>query len=76
MRVPVLHTSVNTYLSLDYSHPSGCEVVMSLWFCFAFSLMINDVEHLLLCLLAICMSSVDKCLFRSHYSVGHLKIIF
>ena len=54
-----LPTLVIFLLVVDSSHPNGCEVVSHCGFDWH-NLDYNDAKYLFLCLLAICISSLEK----------------
>ena len=73
-RVPFFPHSLQRLVFIDffnYGHSDWCEVIPHCSL-ICISLIVSDVEHLFMCLLVICMSSLEKCLFRSfaHFSIG------
>ena len=49
----------------DAGHSDWCEVMVIIVVLICIALIVGSVEHLFMCLSAVCTSSLRKCLFRS-----------
>ena len=67
-------TSLSTlgiFWFLESGHPNRCEVISHSGLTWI-SLIISNAEYIFICLLVICVSSLDKCLLKSfsHFLIG------
>ena len=68
----IQHLSFSGVLfGLVSGHPNSCEVILHVFIYIL--LMISDIEHLVICLVAICIFSLEKYLFKSFV---HFKSVF